>query len=116
MKHIISLLALMLFISGISFAQNKSVKTDTIYVAGLCEKCEKRIENAAYIKGVKRADWNVETKKLVVIYSAEKTSLKAIEESIAHAGHDAGDIRATDEDYKKLPHCCAYKDVAGAGN
>ncbi|MDE1193552.1 MAG: heavy-metal-associated domain-containing protein [Arachidicoccus sp.] len=116
MKHIFSLLALLLFISSVSFSQNKSIKTDEIKVDGMCEKCKKRIENAAYIKGVKHADWNVQTKELTVIYSSSKTSLNAIEESIAHAGHNAGDIQATDEDYKKLPHCCAYKDAAGAGN
>ncbi|HEY0297909.1 MAG TPA: cation transporter [Arachidicoccus sp.] len=115
MKHIFSLLALLLFISGVCFAQDKNIKTDTIKVDGLCEKCKKRIENAAYIKGVKRADWNVQTKQLVVIYSS-KTSLETIEESIAHAGHDTGGVLASDEDYKKLPYCCAYKNVVGVGH
>ncbi len=113
MKQLISAIALLLFISTNSFAQKKTISSDTIHVDGICEQCQKRIENAAYIKGVKHAAWNVQTKQLIVVYSP-KTSLDKIEHSIAHAGHNAGNIKATDEEYKKLPHCCAYKEELSA--
>lgn len=90
---------------------NTTTKTDTITVAGTCGMCEKRIENAAYINGVKRADWDKQSKQLVVVYNSKKTNLIKIEESIAKAGHDAGNAKANKDDYKKLPECCAYGEV-----
>jgi len=71
--------------------------------------CKKRIENAAYIKGVKRADWNEETHILTVVYRTSKTDAQQIEHSIAKAGHTTENVEATEEDYKKLPECCQYK-------
>ena len=53
MKQIIGAMALLLCISANSFAQKKTLSSDTIHVDGICEQCQKRIENAAYIKGVK---------------------------------------------------------------
>lgn len=94
----------------ISFAQKKQIVTDTISVDGICEQCKHRIEDAAFIKGVKKANWDKSTKNLVIIFDEHKTTLKAIETSIAKAGHNAGDIKALPADYKKLPSCCAYKE------
>lgn len=91
--------------------KSKSVTSKTIVVEGNCGMCKKRIENAAYIPGVKRAEWDKTTKELKVVYSEKKTSLAKIEASIAKAGHDAGETKATEEDYKKLPDCCAYGEV-----
>lgn len=87
MKQIIFSLLAILMVSAAFAQKSSSVRTDTIQVSGVCERCKKIIENAAYIKGVKRADWNIQTQQLIVIYTS-KTSLYAIEESIAHAGHD----------------------------
>ena len=95
----------------LSMAQNKHIITDTIHVDGVCKQCKERIEDAAYIKGVKKADWNVATKKLVLIFDADKTTLKTIETSIAKAGHNAGDQKALPEAYNNLPSCCAYVDA-----
>lgn len=109
----IGAMALLLCISTNSFAQRSNISSDTIHVDGICGQCQKRIVNAAYIKGVKHAEWNVQTKQLIVVYSP-KTSLDKIEKSIAHAGHNAGVVKATQEEYKKLPNCCAYKEEVNA--
>jgi mercuric ion binding protein len=110
MKKLLGLIASLLIIST-SFAQGKKdVQTDTITVKGTCGQCKKRIENAAYIPGVKRAEWNVKTKELVVTYRSSKTSLDKIEQKIADAGHDAGNKKASTEQYQQLPSCCAYND------
>ena len=115
MKRILSVIALILCTLGFSFAQDKKdISTEKIKVSGNCEQCKKRIENAAYIGGVKRAEWDKNTKELTVTYRPSKTSLQKIEEHIAKAGHDAGDVKATEEDYKKLPGCCAYRDEDAA--
>jgi mercuric ion binding protein len=88
------------------------VITDTLWVNGVCGMCEERIENAAYIPGVKKADWNVDTHQLVLIYKSDKTNLTEIQESIAAVGHDTRDIKATAEQYAQIHHCCKYRDHA----
>lgn len=110
MKRIIGIIALFLSFTSLSFAQDKDIATEKIKVSGNCSQCKKRIENAAYIGGVKRAEWDKSSKVLTVTYRPSKTSLTRIEENIAKAGHDAGEVKATDEDYGKLPECCAYKE------
>lgn len=112
MKRIFSIFALLLSTSFLASAQQKKgTITDTIQVSGVCGECKERIEKAAYIHGVKRAEWDKDTKNLVVSYKASKVSKEEIEKSIAHAGHDAGDVNASDSSYNKLPSCCAYKEV-----
>ncbi len=108
MKNLIILFVLSFF-SFTSIAQSNDVKTETFKVEGNCGMCQKRIEDAAYIKGVKRADWNKEDRMLTVVYRASKTSPEAIQKRIAKAGHSTEKITATESDYKKLPECCQYK-------
>lgn len=107
MKNIILMMGL--FISLHSFSQKKTIETVTLNVKGNCEQCKKRIENAADIKGVKVSDWNEKTQILSVTYDPNKVTLQQIETAIAKAGHDAGTVKSSDADYKKLPNCCQYK-------
>ena len=72
--------------------------------------CEKRIEEAALIKGVKLAEWSKETQTIKVMYKAQKTDLKNIKQAIADAGHDTDSLKAAEAVYAKLPDCCAYRD------
>ena len=107
----ISIILIMMFsiINKPGVAQANTVKTDTLTVSGNCGQCKERIEEAAYVKGVKKAEWNKETKVLTVVYNSEKTSLDKITAAIAKAGHDSKDHKASDKDYKKLPECCAFR-------
>ncbi|HTN45246.1 MAG TPA: heavy-metal-associated domain-containing protein [Flavipsychrobacter sp.] len=107
MKHILIIITIILS-PFFSFAQN-SIKTEKIKVEGNCSMCKKRIENAAYVKGVKRADWNVEDQTLTVVYNTAKTSSEIIQQCIAKAGHNAENVAALEADYEKLPACCHYK-------
>lgn len=115
MKYLISSI---LFIFSISFlfAQNNSnsskdtkIRTEKIEVAGTCGMCKKRIEKAAYIHGVKRVEWDKETKMLEVTYNSKVVTIDEIAKSIAAAGHDANGIHADETVYKNLPNCCAYR-------
>lgn len=113
MKRILGILIIALSIPFFSFAQKAkkpAVVTENIAVSGVCGECKERIEKAAYIPGVKRAEWDKSTKQLTVSYKTSKTTLEEIEKSIATSGHDAGDIKASDSAYHQLPSCCAYKD------
>lgn len=108
MKNLFLILASALCIAGTAAAQD-DIKTISFEVSGNCGTCEERIEDAAHLKGVKRADWNKETKTIEVIYRSSKVSETEIMQSIADAGHDAGIIKAKEEVYEKLPKCCHYK-------
>jgi len=113
MKRILSLLAITIsttFFLNAQESKKPAVVTEHITVNGVCGECKERIEKAAYIPGVKRAEWDKNTKELTVSFRTSKTTLEAIETSIAAAGHDAGDIKASDSTYNNLPSCCAYKD------
>lgn len=114
MKIIIkSFTIVLLFVAATSaIAQEKIKKVETakFRVSGVCEMCEKRIENAALIKGVKLAEWNKETQILKVIFKTKNTNEDAIHKAVAEAGHDTEKVKATNDAYKKLPGCCAYRD------
>lgn len=106
------LLFTLIIITGTVFSQEKEKKKveTKIHVEGVCKMCKERIEDAAYIKGVKFAEWDKEKKELMLVYSPQITDLKKIQKSIAKAGHASKDIPADKEAYKKLPDCCKYAD------
>ncbi|KOH46035.1 heavy-metal-associated domain-containing protein [Sunxiuqinia dokdonensis] len=103
-----------LFLTLTAFAENgekkKKVETLEFEVSGVCGACEKRIEKAALIKGVKMAEWDKHTQKIKVIYSTKKVDENAIHQAIAKAGHDTKKVKATDEAYAQLSDCCKYRD------
>lgn len=109
MKNIIIILALLVSPFVLSAQENQGIKRDTIHVAGNCGDCKERIENAALINGVKFAEWNKDTKQLIVVYKEEKVTKEEIERSVASAGHDAGAMPSDSTAYQKLPGCCQYK-------
>ena len=88
--------------------KNKNAKY-TIEVNGNCEQCQRRIQKAAFsVNGVKTASWSIETHQLNLTINEEKTSIIAVKKAIAKVGHDAGDVKATQEDYDNLHSCCQY--------
>ncbi len=97
------------FLSPASVFAGKPIVTKHYNVNGVCEQCKARIESAAYVKGVKYADWNVDTHDLTVKYDSTKTSPEIILKSVAKAGHDNELFKAEDEDYNKIAKCCKYK-------
>jgi len=84
-------------------------KTETLKVQGNCGMCETRIEKAAKLDGVSKAEWNSETKLLAVTYDPSKTNLDQIGKKIAAVGHDNEKAKADDKAYGSLPSCCKYR-------
>lgn len=108
------ILAIALCSFGLTIAQekqeqpNKNKKVE-FAVGGNCDMCKKRIEKAAYsVKGVKSANWNVDSGNIQVVIDERKCSIKDVQKAIAKAGHDAGKERADEQTYNNLHHCCAY--------
>jgi mercuric ion binding protein len=98
---------LLVFVNIGLFAQ-VSTKTENIKVWGNCEMCKARIEKAAKIEGVTKAEWSDETKMLSLVYNPSKVSSDDIQKKIAAVGHDTEKFKGDDKAYSKLPSCCKY--------
>src|SRR5512145_342270 len=73
--------------------QTNATKTETFQVSGNCEMCKTRIEKAAKIDGVSKADWSVKTKKLTLEYNSSVVTSDTVLKKIAAVGHDAGNFK-----------------------
>lgn len=116
MKNVIYMIATWMAIfctmPVISAQTNKDVSTATIHVDGVCNACKKRIETAAYLPGVKNANWDKATGQLTVTFRPSKTSVEKISTEITKVGHNAGELKAHEDAYNKLPACCSYNNNA----
>ena len=108
-------LVLMLAVLGVAFTstaqekKSKNAKVD-VEVKGNCDMCKKRIEKAAFgVKGVKSAEWHADDQTLHLIIDENKTSSKKVQESVAKAGHDTKEVKATTDNYDNLHGCCKYE-------
>ena len=86
-----------------------STKIESIKVSGNCGMCKERIEAAAKVEGVSKADWNKDTKMLTLAYNPSKVKSEDIQKKIAAVGHDTEKYKADDKVYAKLPGCCQYE-------
>ena len=96
------------------FAQdvkNAAYVSTSFKVFGACDQCKNRIEKLLKIKGVKMANWDVDTKILALEYSPSQISLEKIQNKILSVGHDLVDKKAKDIIYKELPDCCHYRET-----
>ena len=107
------LFILLFFTTSLSFAFQKEdpkVINSSFVVSGVCEMCKTRIETGTIkIKGVKYANWDINSNNLSVIYNSRKIKLDSIKKNIAALGHDTDKFKAKDEIYNGLPECCFYK-------
>ena len=114
MKTLLSTIVLLFAVVSLGNAQETKLKKSAKYVVevnGKCEMCKKRIETAAIkTKGVKYANWSVDTHLLSVIIDERKTDIATVESKIAAVGHDTKNVRAEDEVYAKIHPCCKYRE------
>ena len=111
MKNIIFGMMLLMVTVSIQAQEkkNKNAKYN-VEVNGNCEQCKNRIEKAALsVAGVKSAEWHLDDHILHLIINEEKCSITDVKQAIANVGHDTEDIKAKDEVYEKLHHCCLYE-------
>src|SRR5438270_9938615 len=80
-------------------------------VFGLCVQCKHRIEEALKIRGVEKADWDIDSKMLSLSYDPSRISLDKIHNKITAVGHDTYLKKANDAVYNALPSCCHYRDM-----
>jgi copper chaperone CopZ len=85
-------------------------ETDTFKVYGNCGMCKATIEGALKdVKGIEKAEWDIEAKMMYVTYDKKLISLDGIKKKIAAVGYDTDKFRASDETYGELPGCCQYE-------
>lgn len=96
---------------GVSNAQIKNAKTETVKIYGNCGMCETTIEKAGNVKKTTNVDWNKDTKMATITYDAKKTNQDEILKRIALAGYDSDKFLAPADVYAKLPECCQYERV-----
>ncbi|MCC7301522.1 MAG: heavy-metal-associated domain-containing protein [Bacteroidia bacterium] len=91
-KILIALIALFVSFGSAGMAQRKTeVK---IKVNAECDKCKTGIEKLVKgIKGVKKAEVDLSTKTLTVVFLTKKTSVDVIRETIAGGGWEADDVK-----------------------
>ena len=106
-----AIMALVVFTNNYAQSGSKSgtTKTETIKVSGNCGICKERIETAAKVEGVTRADWNKETKLLTLVYDPAKVKSDDVQKKIAAVGHDTEKYKADTKTYNSLPGCCKYR-------
>jgi periplasmic mercuric ion binding protein len=114
LRFIVAALWAVLFGSGIfaqthDLSQKAIAKTETIKVMGNCEMCKSRIEKAAKIDGVNKAEWNKDSKVLMLAYDPSVIKSDDILKRIAAAGHDTEKFKADSKAYNSLPSCCKYR-------
>ena len=86
-------------------------ETIELKVKGVCGMCKSRIELAVYdMKGVKSAEWDIESEVLTVNAKKGKVTREDVAETLARAGHSNELKKADAEAYKELPGCCKYDD------
>ncbi|MFN0318514.1 MAG: heavy-metal-associated domain-containing protein [Burkholderiales bacterium] len=115
MKTIYIITCLLFFSTLISLAQSDKIVKTEITVYGNCGMCKMRIQKALDRTGVKTSNWDVDSKKLSVVYNSSKISEQKIHQYIANVGHDTDKVKAKEETYAKLPFCCLYRDHDHSG-
>lgn len=116
-KSIYQALLCTFMVLGISFSttaqSSKPAKgmeqTVSFKVTGICGNCKERIESAALdVKGVKKAEWDIQTDMLVLVGSSKMDKQK-VADALAKAGHKSELASADPKGYAKLPGCCQYE-------
>ena len=84
--------------------------TETSFaVKGNCKMCKKTIETSAMsLDGVLKANWDVKTKQIDLVYYDQLVELMTIHNIIAASGYSTELVDLNQEAYDNLPLCCQY--------
>ncbi len=108
---VVAIMALVVFTNSYGQTSSKTTvaKTESIKVSGNCGMCKDRIETAAKVEGVSKADWDKSTKMLTLVYNPAVVKSDDIQKKIAAVGHDTEKYKADAKIYSSLPGCCKYR-------
>lgn len=108
---VMAIMAMFLFTNANAQTSSKAAatKTESLKVSGNCGMCEERIETAAKVDGVTKADWDKTTRILTLVYNPAVVKSDDIQKKIAAVGHDTEKYKADTKIYNGLPGCCKYR-------
>ncbi len=87
----------------------ESFNENSFFVDGICGMCKTRIEDMANsVKGVKWAEWNLDSKLLLVKFEDDINTEK-LAKVLSKGGHDNWLSTSKDGAYNKLHSCCKYR-------
>ena len=99
-----SLLIIVLVFFNTAFGQMEMAEIQT---SAECGDCKSRIEDRLnYTRGVKFAELDLETKKVLVKFNTKKISLSEIKTIISETGYAADEVNAVPTAVEKFPACC----------
>ncbi len=110
MKSILNIFLALAFITLATTAEAQKTVTEQFEVGGVCEMCKTRIEKALDVKGVRYANYDLETHQLEVVYKTRHISSEEIHKLLNAVGHDTEQSRASDEAYANIHGCCKYRE------
>ena len=84
-------------------------KIETFKVWGNCEMCKNTIETSLHTKGIKSANWNVDTKQIAIEYDPNQLKVGELHRLIASEGYDTELEKGDDFAYENLHSCCQYE-------
>lgn len=108
-KFIQSIGLICLLFIGVELHAQKTIET-SFEVKGICGMCEDRIEKAVDVKGIKMADYDLDSHILTIVYNSEKITEDQIHSLLNAVGHDTEKSVATDEQYDTVHGCCKYRE------
>ena len=107
-KYFVALM--MTLISITALAGKKNNKTAVFKVYGNCGECKERMEDALHdVKGIYKANWNVDSKMMTVRFDSTLTSQPAIQKILADVGHESEGFLTDTKTYEALNACCQYE-------
>lgn len=109
MKNISKALVLFLAIIGLAFTGNKK-EIVTFKVFANCDMCKQRIEQAMDVKGVRYAEYNLETQMLTAHINPKQITVAQLHALVHAVGHDTETGKAAESAYAQLPGCCKYRE------
>jgi hypothetical protein len=82
-------------------SKTKKIKAQVTFGVGAsCDMCKERIENVLDVKGVYQAIYDLNNKKIFIVYNAAQFKEIQLHNIIASVGHLV---------YNNLPGCCKYR-------
>lgn len=116
MKPLLNIFLAFAFIALANTTEAQSTVTEKFEVGGTCEMCKGRIEKTLDVKGVRYANYDLESHQLEVVYKTKHISSEEIHQRLNDAGHDTEKSKASDEAYANIHGCCEYREHEHEGH
>jgi copper chaperone CopZ len=110
MKSLLNILLALAMIALANTSEAQGTVTEKFEVGGVCEMCKERIEKTLDVKGVRYANYDLDSHQLEVVYKTKHISSEEIHQRLNDVGHDTEKSKASDEAYDKIHGCCKYRE------